>query len=477
VGVGGALLARVFGRELGRVSLAVACAAAGLAFGVVMNLYLWVTFSGEHTLAQLAAVFAGSLPFDLAHAAGNAAFCLAFGPALVRALGRYRTRFEVTWLPAGGAVAGALLLLLAPASAPSAAHASTRADAAAARASERYLLGAQNDDGGWGAAPGQSSSQLYTGWTALGLASAGTNPLDAGEPSAVEYIRRSDPRDLGEVSRTVLVLAAAGEPTRDLVGDLVDAQRPNGSWAGRVNTTAFGVLALRAGGRSPRSRPVRRAVRWISRQANADGGFNCCGRGGQSGIDDTGAALQALGAAKRKRSRAARRGARFIARNQASDGGFALVPGGPSNAQSTAWAVQGLLAVGRDPAKVRRDGSRDPMSYLRSLTAKSGEVRYSRSSTQTPVWVTAQVVMALSREPLPLERVPRAGGAAAAAPAPAAAAAATPEPVATPAARRAKRRGRPQPLPPVARATAAPDFTAQARMAGVLAAIAASALM
>jgi energy-coupling factor transport system substrate-specific component len=67
---------------------------------------------------------------------------------------------------------------------------------------------------------------------------------------------------------------------------------------------------------------------------------------------------------------------RFITRNQASDGGFALIPGGPSNAQSTAWAVQGLLAAKRNPAKVHRNGSRDPMAYLRSLTAPSGEVRY-----------------------------------------------------------------------------------------------------
>ena len=75
--------------------------------------------------------------------------------------------------------------------------------------------------------------------------------------------------------------------------------------------------------------------------------------------------------------------------------------------------MQGLLAAGRNPAKVHRNGSRDPMSYLRSLTAASGEVRYSRTSRQTPVWVTAQAVAALSRKTLPLARVPRAKRAAA----------------------------------------------------------------
>src|SRR5688572_20395325 len=44
IGAGGALLARLAGRELGRAGLALACAAAGLVFGAVMNLSLWVTW-------------------------------------------------------------------------------------------------------------------------------------------------------------------------------------------------------------------------------------------------------------------------------------------------------------------------------------------------------------------------------------------------------------------------------------------------
>ena len=92
------------------------------------------------------------------------------------------------------------------------------------------------------------------------------------------------------------------------------------------------------------------------------------------------------------------------------------------------------------------------MSYLRSLTADDGSVRYSRSSRQTPVWVTGQAVAALSRKALPLKPVPRAKRAAAHR---AAAAAATPTP-ATPEAARWPERAAPQPLPPVA--TAAPTL-------------------
>ena len=51
-GLLGAGMARVFGRELGRWSLAAACGAAGLVFGALMNLSHWVTYSGDHTAAS-----------------------------------------------------------------------------------------------------------------------------------------------------------------------------------------------------------------------------------------------------------------------------------------------------------------------------------------------------------------------------------------------------------------------------------------
>jgi len=495
IGVGGAVLARLAGRDLGRIPLAIACGLAAVVFGVVMNLHMWVTYSGDHTLAKLWATFATSFAFDVAHALGNIAFCLVFGPALVRALRRYRTRLEVTWVPlppAGTAALGlAVAVVLGAALAvPPRAGAAETADAAAARSSAAYLLRAQNDDGGWGAAPGQRSTQLHTGWTALGLAAAGRNPLDAGTPSAVAFTRAHarELDDLGELSRTILLLAAAGVSARDfggrdLVARLARAGAPSGAFARRVNTTAFAILALRAAGRPPSSRVVRAAGRWLAGQANEDGGFNFAGRGGPSGIDDTGAALQGLVAAGRRSTPTVRRAADFVVAEQNPDGGFPLTPGGASNAQSTAWAVQGLLAAGRDPARVRRGGSRDPMAYLRSLTTPSGEVRYSRTSRQTPVWVTAQALMALARKPLPLARVPRAARArarpAAAPPPPAAAprrpAARSPRPAA-----RGPARARPRERPrrPAARpaAVAMADAVVAARRAGYVAGLAAIAL-
>jgi hypothetical protein len=45
------------------------------------------------------------------------------------------------------------------------------------------------------------------------------------------------------------------------------------------------------------------------------------------------------------------------------------------------------------------------------LSAPNGAVRYSRTSSQTPVWVTAQALTALGRRPVPGVAAGGAGGA------------------------------------------------------------------
>src|SRR3712207_6344756 len=111
-GLFGAALAAMFGRDLGRWKLAAACGVAGAGFGAWMDLHLWVVFT-DHRPAEYAAISARSLPFNVAHVVGNVAFCLLFGPALVRALLRFRRRFDVVWKPLAPAGAALALLILA----------------------------------------------------------------------------------------------------------------------------------------------------------------------------------------------------------------------------------------------------------------------------------------------------------------------------------------------------------------------------
>jgi hypothetical protein len=256
-----------------------------------------------------------------------------------------------------------------------------------------YVRGAQNADGGYGMTQSGGSSQLATGWALLGLNAAGQRP----GPAGLAYVRRGlgALREIGDVERTVLVVRAAGQDPRrfggrNLIADILRHRRRDGSFDGYVSYTSFAILALRRSGVSRSSGTIRTAARWLERHQNSDGGFNLSGRG-TSGIDDTGYAAQALAAAGR-RGAALRRAGAFLAGSQGSQGGFPLTRGGAVNAQSTAYAVQGLVAAGGQESAVRRG-----IAYLRSLTEANGLIRYSRTSRQTPVWVTAQALLALNR--------------------------------------------------------------------------------
>ena len=396
IGLGGAGLGRLSRRRLGRVPLAAVCGLAGLVFGAILNFSTWITFSGDLTFDHYVVISGSALPFDLAHAIGNIAFCLAFGPAFVRALLRFRARLEVRWVPLAAALL--VLALVAPVALAAGGGGSVAGEIG-------YLVRAQNADGGFGGAGGQPSSQLYTSWAVIGLAAAGRDPrkvVRAGR-SPVAYML-ANTRTLtgtGDVERTVLALGAAGVAApRALMARLVAAESPAGDFGHLVNLTSFGILALRAAGRPATDRGIRHALGWLAGQQNADGGFNFAGRGSQSGIDDTADALEGLVAGgARPGGRAAQRAASFLTAQQNADGGFPLSPGGASNAQSTAFAIQGLLAAHRDPARLRHGSA---YAYLRSLVVAGGSVRYSPSAAQTPVWVTAQALAALAGRALPV---------------------------------------------------------------------------
>jgi energy-coupling factor transport system substrate-specific component len=402
IGLLGAGLGRLSGRRLGRVPLTVACGFAGLLYGVILNFSTWITFSGDLTLDHYLVIAGSALPFDVTHAIGNIVFCLAFGPALVRALLRFRGRIDVRFAPI---VAASLLALLL--AAPLALAAAGPLAAPALRHGVIYLTRTQNTDGGFGGSAGQPSNELYTSWAVLGLAAAGRDPRtlqrDGHSPISYMLAAAGTLQGPGDLERTILALGAAHvAPPASMLRTLRAAQVADGSFGDLVNQTAFAILALRAAGTPPASPSVARARAWLARQQNPDGGFNFAGRGGGSGIDDTAGALQGLVAGGASRKGAVARAATYIAAEQNADGGFPLTPRGPSNAQSTAWAIQGLVAAGRSPARTRRHGSSSPLAYLAGLSVSDGSVRYSATATQTPVWVTAQALTGLAQRAFPI---------------------------------------------------------------------------
>ena len=142
--------------------------------------------------------------------------------------------------------------------------------------------------------------------------------------------------------------------------------------------TSFAVLALRAASVAPAAGQLA----WLVRQEDADGGFNFATRGRVE---------------RRRRHRRGARGARRRAggprprgpghaRSATSGPSRTATAGSPaspapgSNAQSTAFAVQGLIAAGVDPSSLHRHGAPSPLDYLRSLIAGDGHVDYSRGT-------------------------------------------------------------------------------------------------
>jgi Prenyltransferase and squalene oxidase repeat len=387
-GMLGAWLALLTGRRLGRWAMALVCAVAGFAFTAVQDFGDWVTYS-DHSLAQLGVYVGKGLGFDAIYAVSCLLFALAFAPALNRAIARFAMRIQVRWEAVGPA---AVALILAAGV--------VAGQARAAPTPTSYLLAAQNPDGGYGPAPGQPSSGLYAGWVALGLAAERINAQRVVKDghSLAGYLESgggggSDP---GSLERTILALRSAGLRATSELAALKRHIGKDGSISEQSNLTAFAVLALRAAGVPPPAKMIG----WLTRQQDRDGGFNYATAGGISDVDDTGAVLEALA---RGGGRVSSRAVRFIESQQDADGGFPAGPGAGSNAQSTAWAVQGLVAAG--PAGSGGTPVKRALGYLSSLIAPNGHIRYSRSADETPVWVTAEAAMALAGKPLPLAPV------------------------------------------------------------------------
>jgi Prenyltransferase and squalene oxidase repeat len=421
-GLLGASLAAVGGRNVGRLTLAAVCGFAGIAYGALLNFSLMATYGGDLSLEHFLVLESRAVPFDAAHAIGNVAFALIAGPAMIRMLSRFRERFEWRSRDRDRAPALAATVLLALALATTLPATASAADPGRAAS---WLASVQNSDGGFGDSPGDDSSTSTTGWAMLGLEAAGRNPLDVktGGRTAVDYLRSKvgSLGSSGDFARTILALEGAGlDPRsfggRNLVAALLNRRRDDGSYEGWPGSTAFAIVALRSAGVTG---GLDRSQSWLGGAQNSDGGWGDV-PGGASNVDVTGAAMQAMPSSK-----AAERGLSYLRKHQRDNGGFAL-GGGGVNTQSTAWAIQGMIAVGADPASVKASG-RSGLDYLDALQAEDGHFRYSNDSDQTPIWVTGEVLVAAAGEDFPVAVAPRAP---------------TPAPVPTPTVK-------PETLPPV----------------------------
>ena len=405
-------------RNAGRFTLAATCAFAGILYGALLNFSLMATYGGDLSLRHFLVLEARAIPFEVAHVLGNVVLALIAGPAMVRMLVRFRERFEWqrrgepeppglnggrrrTALRSGGIAALLLAVFALGALAPAPAEANSVTRAA------DWLETQQRPSGGFAASAERDAGAEMTGWTMLGLAAAGRNPLDVVSSSGktpVDFLRNhlDELNDAGDFARTILALTAAGVDPRDFKGeDLVDRllaqRRDNGSYQGWPGTSAYAVLALRAAGANDAAPPT---VAWLRKVQGKDGGWG--NEPGQpSTAEITGAVLQVLTPG----SEASDRALTYLRQQKRPNGGFAPGNNLAANAQATAWTSQGLLAAGKDPASFS-DG-KSSFTYMRELQTSEGYFLKSPGLDATPVWVTADVLVPLAGQHLPIAAPPR----------------------------------------------------------------------
>lgn len=264
------------------------------------------------------------------------------------------------------------------------------AAAGAVEDASRYLEGRQQADGGF-AEPGGRATPGLTAWAVIGLRAAGMAPEGLEDPR--RYLERAADgvESVTDVELVVVALAALGEPPRGLVERVRAAHRPSGAVGPALNSTIWGILALRAAGEPA----PPRSVEYLLHRQHRSGGWSWAA-GGAPDSNDTAAAVMALrSAGVGAGNPAIVRALRYLRRHQNRDGGFELVAGRGSDVQSTAWAVQAFLAAKARPGRAA-------YRYLERMRRADGSLRYSARYAVTPVWVTAQALPALAGKPLPL---------------------------------------------------------------------------
>jgi len=327
----------------------------------------------------------------------------------------------------------ALGALLLAASATAATAPNARNQAALDR-SVRFLQDVQNLDGGFGGSAGAASGPMFSAWVALALAAAGVNPQDQKRPGgtdvftylATHYDQAVAESDCAPVvctttlERELMVVNASGTSPHDFGGvdlarQLLDRADADGAFphvpGGRpgVNDTIFAIFALALVEEPEAQTAVQRAATWVEGVQHENGGWAWGLTSTRDEVDMTGAALQALFAAGRGRNEVVEDGLRYLRAAQSDDGGLPEFPGNPeANVASTAWAVQGVWAVGENPESWRAKTGIDPLTYLESMQEADGHIRWKRSQDMNGIWMTAYTLPAFAGRPWPIKSPPRA---------------------------------------------------------------------
>jgi len=241
-----------------------------------------------------------------------------------------------------------------------------------------WLAEQQNVEGGFGNA--SATAEIVIAFGSAGV-DAHTVKSSEGE-SPVDFLITQVPTynsDGGEIGKMVLAAVASGEDPHNFGGyDLVVSLTQHISPTGQFGTSmysrqALGILGLAAAGEEV----PPTTTQWLTKGQLSSGGWSWNGNP-PAGTDTTAQAIQALIAAGEPPTATSVVSAvNYLRSIQGDDAGFCNSPtyGTDSNTDSTAAAIQALLAAGEDLADWTKNG-RTPLEALRSFQKSDGAFVY-----------------------------------------------------------------------------------------------------
>lgn len=274
-----------------------------------------------------------------------------------------------------------------------------------------WLTGRQQDDGSFpGFGPGSTADVVYAlvaaGIDPNAVLKNGNSPISALGNSAATFATGSTS---GAGKLALAVIAADKDPRsfggQDLIALIQQAYNPaTGVYGLNPTDHAFAMLALVSAGQ-----PIpAAAVTAAGRLQLADGGWSFDGGANSTSDTNTAALMIQAYAAANIRNATQTKAVAYLKSQQNSDGGFTYSKQSPygtdTDANSTALAIQALVAAGEDPYALKQSGG-DPISALLALQNSSGAFRYQAALTDDNDIATAQAVPALLLKPFPLKRL------------------------------------------------------------------------
>lgn len=233
----------------------------------------------------------------------------------------------------------------------------------------------------------------------------GHTALEALEDKTPSYIKSApEGGPAGELAKVIrAVQAAGGDPTdflpdRDLVGELEDTYADGTYHPYKVFSHGLALLALNEVGE-----PIPGdAVTALEEAQREDGGWSWAWGGSTSDVDSTGRSLQALAAGIGPiSSTVSADAASFLQELQFAQGGFPdLATRTEANCNSTALAIEGLLAAGRyrdEPLLFSTGGGRVRSSWdaLLAFQEDGGSFAFAASSAESRLLATLDAIPSL----------------------------------------------------------------------------------